>query len=109
MHVVDASDARDATLRLTAAHEPKVVGSHTGGPATAPPDASARRQRTDEQVPGDLSRSHLSDSAALPNVQDAGTSWTMKPCPQPARLGARDVAPEALAKRYTTSRAPRRA
>jgi hypothetical protein len=105
MHVVDGSDVRDATLPLTATHEHKVVWSHTGGPATATPDASARRQRTDEQVPGDLSRSHLSDSAVLPNVQDAGASWTMKPCPQPARLGACDVAPESLVDRYAASRA----
>ena len=68
MHVADATDVRGAALRLTAAHEHKVVGSHTGGPATAPPDTSASWQRTDEQVPGDLSRGHLSDSAVLPNV-----------------------------------------
>jgi hypothetical protein len=105
MYVADTTDVRDATFQLTAAHEHKVVGSHASGPTTAPPDASARRQRTDKQLPGDLSRSYLSDSAVLPNVQDAGASWRVKPCPQPARLGALDVAPESLVERDAASRA----
>ena len=85
-----------ALARSAAMDEHQVVGSHTDGPSAAPPESSAGREGSDEQLPGDASRRQPLDFAALTHRQDAGAIGRVTSRPLPARLGTLDVSPEPL-------------
>src|SRR5437016_787515 len=99
-------DARISVRRLTgsaATHEHQVVGPHTGRSPTASPEPPARRQRSDEQLPCDACRGESLDRTVLAQRHDSGAVGRVQPGPQPARLGALDMSPEALAQWYTSA------
>ena len=85
-----------ALARSAAMDEHQVVGSHTDWPSAAPPESSAGREGSDEQLPGDASRRQPLDFAALTHRQDAGAIGRVTSRPLPARLGTLDVSPEPL-------------
>src|SRR5438270_4486626 len=94
---------------LTTTYEEQVVGSHTGRPAAPSPHPSARRNRTDEELPGDVTRAQPVDPAVLAHGQDAGAISPVRSRPQPARLGALHVPPEALGQGDASPRSTGRA